>query len=485
MEILDNINEKLPASSSQSCKLNRTTSQQEEHDNLLKMTNESVVEISQHQYEPLTLSQMTPKKDPRLRKEDDDFDVLLEQFMREYHIPDFIKDDANLLLQKAKDMKNKAKQNKKSGLHKCPFCLQCYLSHTQLLKHQKRKTDCIKGNFILKTIAMIPKFESILDVLVEINYSQDNLDLIEAMYNLKSLFITKPESPLLSSTIHSIEGPLVDSIAQILFCMKPGQTIQQFPGIDGVTSDTIKTLLHGVYLNSNTQTRLGILFNKPAAWLQDQHMEIFRLLLLQNYDGSHRLSGQVPMMLSSQIFKELSITKDKTKCVQQFREDFESKGIFKGNNILCKEILLPVNINENHWILLYINISNLTYCPINPFCPSQPQKNDVLKAKEFMTDFANILGTQKYHLEVPQLASYFPKQEDGFNCGMYVLLYILGFISPNLVTEEGFPLTVMEYRVLMAGWFLSRITPSLIGSFETLDSEQLICSARLGGELGP
>ena len=214
-------------------------------------------------------------------------------------------------------------------------------------------------------------------------------------------------------------------------------------------------------------------------------MEIFRLLLLQNYDGSHRLSGQVPMMLSSQIFKELSITKDKTKCVQQFREDFESKGILKGNNILYKEILLPVNINENHWILLYINISNLTHCPINPFCPLLPQKNDVLKAKEFMTDFANILGTQNYHLEVPQLASYFPKQEDGFNCGMYVLLYILGFISPNLVTEEGFPLTVMEYRVLMAGWFLSRITPSLIGSFKTLDSEQLICSARLGGELGP
>ena len=413
---------------------------------------------------------MTSKKDQRLRNEEEDFDVLLEQYLKEYQIPDFIKDDASLLFQKAKDTKLKAKQNKKSGLHKCPFWLQYYLSHTQLLKHQKHKTECIKGNFILKTITMIPKFESILDVLVDINYSQDNLDLIEAVYDLKSLFLTNTTHALLISNMYTIEGPLVDSIARLLVFMKPGQAIQQFPDIDGVTLDTIKTLLHGVYLNPNTQNRIGISFNEQEAWLEDQHMEIFRLLLLQYYDGSHQPSKQVPIMLSSQIYKELSITNNKTKCIKHIWDNFVEKGLLKGNHIQYEEVLLPVNLNNNHWTLFYINTSTSTYCPINPFCPSQPQEDDILLAKKFIKDLSSIFGTQEYYLEIPQIASYFPKQEDGFNCGMYVLLYILSFFSPNMMKEEGFPWTVMQYRVWMAGWFLARITPSLVGKFETLEN---------------
>lgn len=386
-------------------------------------------------------------------------------------MPTFLEDDIKLLLQKAKEIKQKAKHNKKSGLHKCPFCLQCYLSHTQLLKHQKRKRDCIKGNFILKTIATLPKFESILDILVDINYSQENVQLIEAIYDLKSLFLQPTESALLIPSIDSIEGPLIDKISNILVSLKPGQAIQQFTDIDGVTTDTINTLLHGVYLNHNTQRRINIVYDERKAWLQDQHIEIFRLLLSQKFNCPSFTSLQTPIMLSSQIYKELHIADDKNECKVRLKEYLIKKGILYQDHIQFEEILLPVNLNNNHWILFYINTHSHTYCPINPFSPSQPQENDLLIANTFMKDFTEILGAPEYFPTVPQITLHFPKQIDGFNCGIYILLYTLGFFTPNLVTKEGFPFTPMEYRVWMAAWFLARIPPNINGKDKNLENK--------------
>jgi hypothetical protein len=318
---------------------------------------------------------------------------------------------------------------------------------------------------------MLPKFDSILDILVDINYSQDNLQLIEAIYDLKSLFLQPTEFTLLQPSIHSIEGPLIDKISDVLVFMKPGQPIQQFTDIDGVTLDTINTLLHGVYLNQNTQKRINIVFDEPKAWLQDQHIEIFRLLLSQKSNYPILTPQQTPIMLSSQIYRELHIAGDKTICKTRLREYLVQKGVLNQDQIQFEEILLPVNLNDNHWVLFYINTHSHTYCPINPFSPSQPQENDLLTAKTFMKDFTEILGAPEYFPTVPQLTLHFPQQVDGFNCGIYILLYILSFFTPDLVTKDGFPFTAMQYRVWMAAWFLARIPPNINGIDESLESK--------------
>ena len=202
-------------------------------------------------------------------------------------------------------------------------------------------------------------------------------------------------------------------------------------------------------------------FDESKAWLEDAHMEIFRLLLQEN-DHSIAVSNPSigPLMITSQLFKEFTVFEEKSSVLQGLKNKLMLQGIFKTGKLLCSHLFIPVNIRNQHWILLFIDCQRLAFCPINPFSPLSPQQGNLDLITPFLTVFVTEFGLSSLILEVPSFVKRFPTQKDAFNCGVYVLMYMLAFLEPEILGNDMIPYSAMQFRVLMSAWFLTKSKPT-------------------------
>ena len=378
-----------------------------------------------------------------------------------HELPSYLQQDAKLLLQAAADRIAQAKTYKKSpGVHQCLFCLQCFNAPQQLRKHHTRNSvECLKAVFILKTIGSLTKFESVIDLLVETTYSDQDLLLIDSVYALKQLLCEATEKLLLPQHKGIMKGALLDQVSQVVSYTQNGKAIQRFQDMDGVTKEVIQTLLFGVEMTPQNCRLTGTSFIEGKAWLQDPHIEIFRRLLGEDRQSSN-IPKKVPLMITSQTFKEFITFPDKTSIIRHLKEHLISQNVFRAGHFLCDCFLFPININNPHWILLYIDTKRLTFCPINPFTPSTPRSDDSELLMPFLETFGSEFGIPALNLEVPSLTNIFPAQKDSYNCGIYILMYIMAFIEEQENIKCRFPYSAMQFRVLMSAWFLTKVRPT-------------------------
>ena len=113
-------------------------------------------------------------------------------------------------------------------------------------------------------------------------------------------------------------------------------------------------------------------------------------------------------------------------------------------------------MRNQHWILLFIDCQRLALCPINPLTPLSPQQGDLDLITPFVTVFFTEFGLSSLILEVPSFIKRFPTQKDAFNCGVYVLMYMLAFLEPEILGNDMIPYSAMQFRVLMSAWFLTK-----------------------------
>ncbi|XP_025198886.1 uncharacterized protein LOC112597163 [Melanaphis sacchari] len=89
-------------------------------------------------------------------------------------------------------------------------------------------------------------------------------------------------------------------------------------------------------------------------------------------------------------------------------------------------LVMPLHVNGNHWVIVFADFGNHKFYFLDPF--------ETIEYNKCRHNFVTILGElKKNHIygEVGnvwpemhfQIFSYYPKQSDSYNCGVYVLYY--------------------------------------------------------------
>ena len=106
---------------------------------------------------------------------------------------------------------------------------------------------------------------------------------------------------------------------------------------------------------------------------------------------------------------------------------------------------------------------------MNPYHPAEPSEHDVFVGRQITTSFQQAFHTLQFQLETPHLTGYLPVQQsdDVVNCGIFVLMYILIFMYPNLTIELLLDwnrniLKWDRYRVLLAAWLITKMEPKVV-----------------------
>ena len=185
------------------------------------------------------------------------------------------------------------------------------------------------------------KFESVITLMVETTYSDQDLLLIDSVYALKQLLCEATEKLLPLQNKGVMKGALLDQVSQVVSHMQSGKAIQRFQDMDGVTKEVIQTLLFGVEMTPQTCRLTGTSFIEGKAWLQDPHIEIFRRLLGEDRQSSN-ISKKVPLMITSQIFKEFITFQDKSSTFEHLKEHLILQGVIRAGHFLCERFLFQL-----------------------------------------------------------------------------------------------------------------------------------------------
>ena len=124
-------------------------------------------------------------------------------------------------------------------------------------------------------------------------------------------------------------------------------------------------------------------------------------------------------------------------------------------------MLIPAYIENNHWILIVINVWDYTFFPINPYHPTEPQQGDFDRYNIIIVSDSQEFTLPALHPSMPAIIDQFPIQiQETINCGIFVVVFCLAFFESNSQSISEF-LTIDEYRFLMVVWLLTKSKPSL------------------------
>ena len=92
---------------------------------------------------------------------------------------------------------------------------------------------------------------------------------------------------------------------------------------------------------------------------------------------------------------------------------------------------------DPHWWLMHVDVEGRTYRILDPFCPNRGAPEERVKVAQELLRwvlrvlFGNRVSIDEFEYEVEYIY-HLPNQVDGYNCGIYVGLYML-MISRNII----------------------------------------------------
>ena len=110
--------------------------------------------------------------------------------------------------------------------------------------------------------------------------------------------------------------------------------------------------------------------------------------------------------------------------------------------------IFPVNHHGNHWIIVYADLRKGYICAINPMNPNTADDHSRFLANRIAA-FLNALFDTR--LSYVNMDTYLPKQRDGYNCGIYILMYMLLFC---LHLDKILTLDPSQTRLLSVLWIV-------------------------------
>ena len=185
---------------------------------------------------------------------------------------------------------------------------------------------------------------------------------------------------------------------------------------------------------------------------------VIRLNKVQSF-SSHvsKIFSPTSVCLSTFFYPKLRV--DPKVALSWLTNTLNDQNLLFGKKFDVKEILIPVNLNDSHWILVFLNLNNLTFFAINPYHPNCPDQMESDIAKFIAESVGNEFARPSFKERRPNHIYSLPIQEheDSINCGVYVSLYMVIYSFGSDIDEniaERLPENIDECRMLILGWFL-------------------------------
>jgi len=390
------------------------------------------------------------------------FDQLVTTFSHHNQLPKVLQPHLNRLLLLSNKRKTEAKNRNFTLEATCDQCLQKYKDLMSLKKHHKQK-DCNMGKFLVQWMSSKQNLSTLqLDTVIHSNSTvtfpnQKKESAIEK-------FCATPLSSL--SCFHNakgISGSLVYALGGIISdinCKLPNGSENYLPNPAGrIYYGFIKILLQGVkfdHHHPSTVNFRNISYSTGIdSWFYGSHIDRIGNILTRKTKSSFRYNSSLPIIITEAYFpKLLENPQEANDWVRQTLMELEC---LDDEGILAERLLFPVNVNSNHWILIELNIKDQTYWPYDPFSPAHPSSSDIVAAELIANAFGEEFG---FHFNL-QFCDYdFPVQKDGFNCGLFVCLYIISLVLDPSLKPKRFGKSPMEYRILLLAWIIRNDIPT-------------------------
>jgi len=178
---------------------------------------------------------------------------------------------------------------------------------------------------------------------------------------------------------------------------------------------------------SKTKNNDIILHNFPyseaKAWLEDKHIDCFTYLLEKlSYRRPNHSDKSVPVILDPHFYEIL--LPNPPLALDRLRMKLNSFDLLSDQGWEAHTLLLPMAKYNQHWILIYIDCVAHTFWVFDPFTPDQPSEENLNIADLICGFLQNKFGLQQFNIQIPDFCHILPVQKDGYNCGIFVLIYL-------------------------------------------------------------
>ena len=235
-----------------------------------------------------------------------------------------------------------------------------------------------------------------------------------------------------------------------------------------VTWRILHILLSAVFFHqqhTSTKYLQPYIIHPADTWLTDDHLELLRLMIDHNKMvlPNHIKATPSKTTICLNTFFYPKLKEDQNEALHWLQIILERKDLLThSGDLLLEELLIPINFENQHWILVTIDVKHGCYFAINPYCPEDPTEFE-LSIASFITDAL----LRRFQLKPPQFThrspnniQYLPIQlpNDTINCGVYVSMYMIiysfGTFNQPYIGNLLIPPTIDECRVLMTAWML-------------------------------
>jgi len=164
---------------------------------------------------------------------------------------------------------------------------------------------------------------------------------------------------------------------------------------------------------------------KPKKWLSDEVIHMFLHILVQSCRRKRNIHPD-QTHLNIHTFKSFFFT----KLLQGNEYNYGhvrrfSRSVHQGNIFNLSRLLIPINVNNNHWALLDIHFESKKIEYLDSLGNSSG--NYTMYALQYLKDE----HLNKFNSPLPNLREWtlidnnhnIPKQENGYDCGIFVCLF--------------------------------------------------------------
>jgi hypothetical protein len=216
-----------------------------------------------------------------------------------------------------------------------------------------------------------------------------------------------------------------------------------------------KNVPHTIFMTPTLQS------TSSNTWLTDNHTEMLRLILDQK---RVQLPAHTNMQLpkSTVILNTFFYTKfenNKAEALSWLSVHFNQHNLLFEHGCSVEELLLPLNLNNTHWILGIINIKHHCFFTMNPYRPKDPTAEELDKVRVITDELGKEYGFPEFSVRAPDFVQFLPVQHcrDTINCGVYISMYMAIYAfgsSAQTFIGKFLPKPIDECRFLLLAWLL-------------------------------
>jgi hypothetical protein len=266
-----------------------------------------------------------------------------------------------------------------------------------------------------------------------------------------------------------MKGPFLEKIGQ-LFSVFSEKDLYLYTETDRhkrLTYRMVHILISGVHIDPCDRTTIQFHlqnFEPKETWLLDDHFDLIQTLIRGKrlVQPSHDINTQLrfsstSVCINTYFYPKLLV--DPVEAFQWFRAALFDQDLLSDAGLKAEEVLIPVNLNCSHWILIFLDIKHLTCFAINPKHPTAPTSMESSIARFIARCVSREFGLGIFTERSPDYVHQLPvqKSSDGINCGVYIAIYAViysfGSFHPEFMGKL-FPEHIDKCRLLLLGWML-------------------------------